>query len=303
MLCRVFEISRNGYYKNLKKRIKMKQNNQKIIELVKVKRKRMARVGTIKLYSMIKKDFIEKEIKCGRDKLFDVLRENNMLVKKRRNYTRTTNSYHIYRKHKNLIQGLLITHAEQVWVSDITYIKTKDGDLYLFLITDAYSKQIMGYEISDNMKVSSGIKALKMALKNRIYPSRELIHHSDRGIQYCHPDYTNELEKNSILISMTTKYDPYENAIAERVNGILKSEFDLGYINADAAYAKREVKKSIITYNTFRPHISCGLLTPEKAHKYGTYKLKKWHKTYSLKPSNVNDDNLIIPTQNGKTVA
>jgi transposase InsO family protein len=147
----------------------------------------------------------------------------------------------------------------------------------------------MGYEISDNMKVSSGLKALKMAFKNRIYPKRDLIHHSDRGIQYCHPDYTSKLEENNVSVSMTTKYDPYENAIAERVNGILKSEFDLGYINADVSYAIKEVKKSINTYNTFRPHMSCEYMTPEKAHRYGKYELKKWHKRISSKPAGFDD--------------
>ncbi len=297
MLCKLFKISRNGYYKKVKKDQTQNENEEQIIKLVRVKRKPMARLGTVKLYHLIKKDLIKMGIKCGRDKVFFVLRKNNMLVKKLKNYTRTTNSYHRFFKYKNLVQGLIICHAEQVWVCDITYIKTREGYLYLFLITDAYSKKIMGYEISENMKVSSGIKALRMAIKSRMYPGNELIHHSDRGLQYCHPDYTNEAEKNSMKVSMTTKYDPYENAIAERVNGILKSEFDIGYINANNDYAKREIKKSIITYNTLRPHMSCGLLTPEKAHKYGKYILKKWHKKFTLKPE-IETENVTVPPKN-----
>ncbi len=277
----MFRISRCGYYKNLKKAHIQERKYEEIIKLVKGKRKRMARVGTIKLYGMLKPEFIEMDIKCGRDKLFDILRERRMLVKKKKNYTRTTNSYHKYRKYNNLIQGLQITQAEQVWVSDITYIKTRDDDMYLFLITDAYSKQIMGDEISNNMKVSSGLKALKMAFKNRVYPKRELIHHSDRGLQYCHPDYTSKLEENNVSVSMTTKYDPYENAIAERVNGILKNEFAIGYINADVSYAIKEVKKSINTYNTFRPHRSLNCLTPEEFTK--TWKEQKKHQILNLR--------------------
>jgi putative transposase len=122
----------------------------------------------------------------------------------------------------------MIERAEQVWASDITYIKTKEGFMYLFLITDVYSKQIMGWELSDNMKVINAIRALKMDIKNRRYPDRKLIHHSDRGLQYCTSSYINVLEKTNIDISMTQKYDPYENAVAERVNGILKNEYDIG---------------------------------------------------------------------------
>lgn len=289
-MCKLFAISRNGYYKKLVAQNQYQQDEEVILTLVKKKRKRMARMGTIKLYDKIKEDLKDQHIKCGRDKLFRILRSNNMLVKKKKNFIKTTNSYHRFFKYKNLIQCLIIGRPEQVFVSDITYIKTKEGYLYLFLITDAYSKKIMGYEISENMKVSSGLKALRMALKSRIYPEKELIHHSDRGLQYCHPDYTNELESNSIKVSMTTKYDPYENAIAERVNGILKSEFDIGYINANNDYARKEIKKSINTYNTFRPHFSCGLLTPETAHIYGKYVLKKWHKKYAVKLINESEN-------------
>jgi transposase InsO family protein len=146
-----------------------------------------------------------------------------MLIKKKKNYMRTTNSYHKFYKHPNLIKDIHINRAEQVWVSDITYIRTNQGWLYLSLITDAYSKQIVGHQLSDNMRTVNCINALKMAIKNRKYPERPLIHHSDRGFQYCNPDYTETLTKNHIDISMTTKHDPYENAVAERVNGTLKT--------------------------------------------------------------------------------
>lgn len=206
-----------------------------------------------------------------------------MLVKKKRNYARTTNSYHKFRKHKNLIKDKVVTKPEEVEVSDITYIRTDLGFLYLYLITDYYSKKIMGWNLSDNLKTVSAVKALKMALKNRMYPKRALIHHSDRGFQYCDPVYTEILEDNGIAISMTSKSDPYENAVAERVNGILKDEFDIGYIKGDEKSVRREIKRAIEIYNTKRMHLSCEYLTPEQAHKRGKYELKKWHKKYKKK--------------------
>ena len=151
-----------------------------------------------------------------------------MLVPKKKKWTRTTQSNHLFNKHSNKIKGVQLKRPEQIWQSDITYIKTKEGNLYLSLITDAYSKKIMGYQLSDNLKTESVKKAL--AIKNRRYPKRKLIHHSDRGLQYCNPLYTQELEKRKIKISITTKYDPYENSIAERVNGILKQEFSISDI-------------------------------------------------------------------------
>ncbi len=206
-----------------------------------------------------------------------------MLVRKRKNFTRTTFSYHRFKKYGNLIADLEKTHPEQVWVSDITYIRKKGGFLYLSLVTDAYSKQIMGFKLSDNMKASSSVKALKQAINCRKYPDRKLIHHSDRGLQYCSPEYISILEENNIDISMTTKYDPYENAIAERVNGILKSEFYLDQEFNNLKEAKREINKTIMIYNNLRPHLSCNYLTPKQAHLKANYKLKTWSRKYSSK--------------------
>ncbi len=202
-------------------------DRKQIIDMVQQYRCVMPRRGILKLYYLLKPDFKRMGIKCGRDKLFDILRAERMLVKQKKNFTRTTNSHHRYWKHPNRIKELEVIRPEQVWVSDITYIKTRKQPLYLSLVTDAYSKQIMGYELADNLKVASTLKALRMALKKRQYPDQTLIHHSDRGLQYCAPAYTDILDDGGIDISMTTKYDPYENAIAERVNGILKSEFEM----------------------------------------------------------------------------
>jgi len=243
-------------------------------------RKRQPRLGTPKVYKKIKSELIEQSIKMGRDKLHNLLSEERMLVGRKKNYTRTTNSYHRFKKWPNLIKDKVIDAPEQVWVSDITYINTRKGYMYLFLITDAYSKKIMGHHLSEGMKVEDGIKALRMALSNRCYPERELIHHSDRGLQYGHPRYIEILENNGVKPSMTTKHDPYENAVAERVNGILKGEFDVGGIYPTMEMAIREVKSVIEIYNQERPHLSCRMMTPWEAHSQGKYELKKWKKRF-----------------------
>jgi transposase InsO family protein len=272
----VFGISRQAYYKRQQKVEKLEEERDVLLKLIKPIRKRMHRIGTIKLYDKIKQEMNNQNIKMGRDKLFTFLRHEKMLVKKKKNYTKTTNSFHRFYKYKNLIKDMEVTAPEQVWVSDITYIKTELGHEYLSLVTDYYSKKIVGYNLSDNLKVESTLKALEMAIKSRQYPDRKLIHHSDRGFQYCSDTYIEMLSNNNILPSMTEVYDPYENAIAERVNGILKDEFDIGEGFVNHIQAMKEIKYAIETYNTFRPHFSCEKLTPQQAHEFGSYKLKKW---------------------------
>jgi len=272
----MFGISRQAYYKRQQKVEQLEEERGVILKLIRPIRKKMYRVGTIKLYDMIKTDMTKNDIKIGRDKLFTFLRHEKMLVTKKKNFTKTTNSFHRFHKHKNLIKGLDVTAPEQVWVSDITYIKTELGHEYLSLITDYYSKKIVGYHLADNLKTESSLKALEMAIKSRKYPDSKLIHHSDRGFQYCSDDYISMLSSNNIQPSMTEVYDPYENAIAERVNGILKDEFDIGEGFVNHLQAVKEIKHAIETYNTFRPHFSCEKLTPQQAHEFGTYKLKKW---------------------------
>ena len=272
----MFGISRQAYYKRQNKLKKLESEREVILDLIKPIRKRMSRVGTIKLYDMIKNDMTKHNVIMGRDKLFTFLRQEKMLVKKKKNYTKTTDSFHRFRKHKNLIKDIEVNAPEQVWVSDITYIKTELGHTYLSLITDYYSKKIVGYHLADNLKTESSLIALKMAIKSRQYPDRKLIHHSDRGFQYCSDDYIKMLTDNNIQPSMTEVYDPYENAIAERVNGILKDEFDIGEGFINLQQASKEIKYAIETYNSFRPHFSCQMLTPQQAHNFGIYTLKKW---------------------------
>jgi len=240
-------------------------------------------MGGKKVHGKLAPEFENAGIKCGRDKFFDVLRQENLLIRYRKRFVKTTQSKHMFYKHPNLIQGIDIVRSEQVFVSDITYIRTKQGFMYLFLITDAYSKQIMGWELSDNMKTVNAVKALKMAIKNRKYLDRELIHHSDRGFQYCNPAYIEVLTKNEIKISMTTKYDPYENAVAERLNGILKTEYEIANGFIGQKDAKREIKYAIWLYNTDRPHLSCHGLVPAEAHIKENFEMKKWSTKFTTR--------------------
>jgi putative transposase len=239
-------------------------------------RLQMPRVGTRKLFFLLLAKL--KPLKVGRDRLFSILRANNLLIKPQRRYHITTESHHRFKKHKNLIENMIPDRPEQVWVSDITYIGNRKNPMYLSLVTDAYSKTIVGYNVSNTLETKASVEALKMAIKNRCYKAETLIHHSDRGFQYCSGDYQEILNKNSIACSMTESYDPYANAIAERVNGILKQEF-IGYDNnSDIRMMSELIKNSIKIYNHIRPHYSCHLNTPEFMHHQRHIKIRTYKK-------------------------
>lgn len=243
---------------------------------VKAIRTEQPRIGTRKLHSMLQQVFESNGIKIGRDKLFMVLRRNSLLVRRRRRRVKTTESNHVFGKYPNLIKDFIPTGPEQIWVSDITYLCTRNGFVYLSLVTDHYSKQIMGYHVSATLEVLGPLKALRMALRNRRYPGSRLIHHSDRGIQYCCHEYIELLESNGIVISMSAKGSPHENAVAERINGVLKSEFYLDRVFDDYTQARRVVRETIDIYNSQRPHASCNYLTPRKAHTRNGLLRKRW---------------------------
>ena len=240
-------------------------------------RSQMPRLGTRKLYYILQEELDRCNLKIGRDKLFELLRNEGLLVVRQKKYTRTTNSKHWMRKYPNLVRGLVLRRPEQLWVADITYIAVKNGQGYLHLLTDAYSRQIMGYELSADMAASSTMKALRKAIRRRRYTGK-LIHHSDRGLQYCSHLYTSLLKKNDITISMTEAGDPYENAVAERVNGILKEEFGMGECFDSLGEAALQLKQAIFTYNSQRPHLSCYMFTPEQMHRQNKIKPKSWKK-------------------------
>lgn len=234
----------------------------------------MPKLGTRKLYYILKKELLI--LKVGRDKLFRILRANRMLIKPKRCYHITTDSHHRFKKHKNLVSNLEIEKPEAIWVSDITYVGTRSNPSYLALITDAYSKKIVGYNLSNSLSVDGSLQALSMALSNRIYKNQPLIHHSDRGLQYCSNEYQKLLKDNDIRSSMTEKYDPYENAIAERVNGILKQEFNITSAIKDIELKKALVKNTIHIYNNLRPHLSNHMLTPIQMHMQNNLKRKQY---------------------------
>jgi transposase InsO family protein len=172
-----------------------------------------------------------------------------------------------------------ISHSEQVFVSDITYIKTDDGHAYLALVTDAYSKKLMGWALDDNMRATLVVQALDMAIKNLEFKPESIIHHSDRGIQYCCPEFTDFAEKNNFKLSTTQQYDPYENAVAERINGILKYEFGLKKTIKNLDIARQIIKQATLIYNQQRIHWSLGLETPDYIHKkYNSIKYKSYKK-------------------------
>lgn len=274
MFCALFGLSKQAYYKQINQRQQkvtlQEQARASVLQL----RRNMPRLGTRKLHYLLK----QNDVLIGRDYLFDMLRDEGLFVWKRRKYTITTNSKHWLRKYPNLVKGMPLVRPEQLWVADITYLDVKNGSLYLHLITDAYSKRIMGYELCNNMEATSTLKALQMAIESRQYKNSPLIHHSDRGLQYCSKLYTSCLIQNGITISMTENGDPYENAIAERVNGILKDEFGLSDQMDDIIDAALQTDQSIFIYNNERPHLSCSMLTPKQMHNQQAIKLKTYNK-------------------------
>lgn len=229
-------------------------------------RKQLPRLGGRKLYALIKTELDQLPVSIGRDKLFDILRANELLVKPKKSFARTTNSSHRFRTYNNLIKDVKPVRKNQVWVSDITYIRTMQGFCYLALITDAYSRKIMGFDISDSLELVGCIRALKKATRGHKLFNYTLIHHSDRGIQYCSNQYIKLLKDREICISMAAKGNCYENALAERVNGILKGEFNLDSTFKSKQQAYKAAKQAIFAYNEIRPHFSIDLQTPNRKH-------------------------------------
>lgn len=263
--CRLFGISRQSIYQ-AEERIRTRRDRLKDVRpMVQDVRKDMPRLGTRKLYYLLKDEFEVKGLKLGRDALFDHLRSEHLLIRPKKNYTKTTDSKHWLKKHPNLLAGMKVSRPEEVFVSDITYLKSRERTYYLALVTDAYSRKIMGYHLSDDLSAENIVQALKMAISNRV-SDKPLIHHSDRGLQYASAIYQNELRRNNIRPSMTDGYDCYQNALAERMNGILKQEF-LFETCRTGEELHALVKESIDTYNRLRPHSSLAMNTPDLIHK------------------------------------
>lgn len=259
-------MTRQAYYKGLKEQAKKQVQEEWIIELVGQVRKRNKKMGVKKLYWLLQADVHRIDASMGRDKFFDLLRDWGLLIKRRRKYAVTTQSFHRFRVYKNKIQELVVVRPHQVWVCDITYVRTRKGFVYLFLITDAYSRKIIGWELSSSLGLAGALSSLSKAIKQCPCP-QGLIHHSDRGFQYCSTDYVNKLKTKGIEISMGEAGNCYENAMAERVNGILKDEYALDETFEDEGEARQAAKEGIQAYNEQRPHWSLNLQIPSIVHE------------------------------------
>jgi len=264
-------ISRQAVYQAQKRKEARAKVLLQIKPLVLSIRRDMPKIGTRKLYYLLKADFDKLQIKIGRDALFTYLKSEHLLIKPIKNYTKTTDSKHWLRKYPNLLKEIIPQRPEHVFVSDITYIKSRERTHYLSLVTDAYSRKIVGYQLSDDMSAENVVKAFNMAVKKRTSKGT-LIHHSDRGLQYCSSIYQSALKKNNAQPSMTDGYDCYQNALAERINGVLKQEF-LIYKCNNAKELKQLIKESIEIYNNKRPHLSLNMKTPNFIHNKKPEKL------------------------------
>jgi putative transposase len=296
--CRLLGVTRQAHYQNGWQAQAMGLEHELVLQQVHAIRTDHKRMGTRKLYELLDPFMLEHGIKMGRDALFDLLADHRLLVKRLRTRVITTRSSHWLRKWPNLIKDLCPTGVGQVWVSDITYFRTrKEGVVYITLITDAYSHRIMGYHLATDLEAVSSLEALRMAMAQAVPVPEGLIHHSDRGVQYCSHKYVELLQDQRIRISMTENGDPLENAVAERLNGILKQEYlDLGQVDT-IEESRAELDRTVKLYNTERPHASISMFTPDKVHD-GSIPVERTWKNYYKKRPTVNPDQDEAPTVN-----
>ncbi|QHI17462.1 MULTISPECIES: IS3 family transposase [Acinetobacter] len=264
--CEWIGITRQAYYQSEKRAQIKAQETQQVLELVMEYRYLMPSIGTRKLYWLIKPKLLEQGLKFGRDQLFKVLKENDLLIRPKRRYTKTTDSKHWMKKHPNLLKDYSPIRANEVFVSDITYVESAEGVHYLSLVTDAYTRQIKGYKLSSDMRAENVVQALHMAMKSIKDRATTLIHHSDRGSQYCSELYQSALQRYGISPSMTDGGDCYQNALAERINGILKQEF-LTTRCKTMKELDHLISESIVIYNCYRPHLSLNMITPNQMYE------------------------------------
>ena len=279
-MCGLFGKTRQAYYRHLNYKYVEMATEEIVLSLVYEYRSEMGRIGFRKLQHLINSRLPE-DMKVGRDALYTLLERNSLLHKRRRKSVRTTWSNHWMHKYPNLITGVIPTASNQIWVSDITYIETvNDGFMYLHLVTDLYSRKIMGWCLSPTLHAEYTLKALEMAIRNAGCCLTGLIHHSDRGCQYCCERYVSLLKSSGILISMTQSGDPLENAVAERVNGIIKNEWLMHENIIDGNIALKRISEIVNIYNNIRPHASLNYLTPESAYTENGILERKWKNSY-----------------------
>jgi transposase InsO family protein len=270
--------SPQAYHKKQKRIVGQLSNEYLILGQIAAIRKYQPRCGGRKLFIMLQPFFKEQYILIGRDKFFELLAKNNLLIRKTKRSVHTTNSKHHFYRYPNMVKDFTPLKAHELWVADITYIPLKNRFAYLFLITDAYSRKIVGFHVSDDMKVSSATLALRKALAQKP-PETIVIHHSDRGIQYCSTAYVQLLQQHNAHISMTQNGDPYENAIAERINGILKTELISKYYD-NIDIASIHIARCITIYNYKRRHSSLNWQIPNDVHQQQGPQIRRWKNYY-----------------------
>ena len=258
-------MTRQNFYKHRRQRARTAVDEQLIVELVVRQRAIQPRLGGRKLLHLLGPELSEAGVCIGRDRFFGVLRAHDLLIDRRVRSVRTTDSRHTMRVYENLLATMRLTGPHQAWVSDITYLRTEAGFLYLCLIMDAFSRAIVGYDCSDTLEREGALRTLDQALR-QLPSGRRTIHHSDRGGQYCCAEYVRQLKRAGVRISMTGENHCYENAQAERLNGILKQEYGLGDVFADKTQARQAVREAVMLYNWRRPHQSLGYAIPMKVH-------------------------------------
>lgn len=281
--CRLLGLTRQSYYQHFWQEELVSIEHELVLQRVLEIRENHRHIGTRKLYEMLQPFLLEHQIKIGRDALFDLLASNCLLVRRKKRKITTTDSYHRFKKYPNLIRDFVPQKSNQLWVSDITYWKISNGFVYISFITDAYSRKIVGYHVAQTMEAVETIEALKMAISGFLNEPDcpfQLTHHSDRGMQYCSDMYVRLLKNNNINISMTENGDPLENAIAERINGIIKEEY-LNDYTVDTIEQARELLSAVVKlYNNERPHQSIGFLTPNQVHEKNIKTEKLWKNYY-----------------------
>lgn len=280
-LCRLFGYSRQAFYKQQRLQLLLHSEEGLILQQIINIRKEQPRCGTRKLLVMLQPFLRKSNMFISRDRLFHLLSKNKLLIRKRKRSTHTTNSKHFFYRYPNLVAHFTPLYAHELWVADITYIPMKERFAYLYLITDAYSRKIVGFHVSDDMRVTSAVVALQKAIDQK--PADAIvIHHSDRGLQYCSNDYVALLKQHHARISMTQNGDPYENAMAERVNGILKTEL-ISESYPDLKAAMQHIARCITVYNYKRVHSSINWQIPNTVHAQTGPQIKKWKNYYRTK--------------------
>ena len=276
--CGLFGYSRQAYYQGFRRGYESSTEVDRILEAVRRIRRRHPKMGARKLKVVLKRDY---GVDVGRDSLFDIMRGAGLLVRRRNRHRRTTFSGHGLKTYPNMIKDLVPSRPDEVWVTDITYLYVEGKSFYIFLVTDTYSRMVVGWKVADNMRAGNAIDALKMALHNRNPKYRHLpvIHHSDRGSQYCSLEYVRLMEKNRMVISMTEGGDPRDNPVAERVNGTVKNEY-LYPLQVGMSGLSHKVHKAMRLYNTERPHLSLNMNTPEHVYRTGCETHRLWKNYY-----------------------